>query len=133
MAFCKYCGNQIADDAKFCPACGAAQEKNEEQKTEQASNGFTGYEPVKIPSSGKMSVGYLVWSILNIIFCCWPFAIVGLVMTVTARDADTAEEEAQKLKKAKGWNLAATITAAVVWVLYIVYCFVIAFAIAAGL
>ena len=22
MAFCRKCGNQLSDDAKFCPACG---------------------------------------------------------------------------------------------------------------
>lgn len=28
MAFCKYCGNPLTEDAKFCPNCGAPRENN---------------------------------------------------------------------------------------------------------
>ena len=129
MAFCKYCGNELPEDAKFCTSCGASQSDGTQKQARTENT----YVPVQMPPSRTIKAGYLVWSILNILFCCLPFGIVGLVMTVIARDAVTAEEEMQKLKKAKGWNLAATITGAVAVVLYIIYCFVIAFAIAAGL
>lgn len=35
MAFCKKCGAQLEDDAKFCPMCGATTEE-EEQKAPEA-------------------------------------------------------------------------------------------------
>lgn len=29
--YCKYCGKEIANDVKFCPACGSSQEQNPQQ------------------------------------------------------------------------------------------------------
>lgn len=139
MAFCKYCGNEIPDEAKFCPSCGASQAEAEEQKTEQQNSEFVGYEPLFYPPSGKLKIGYLVWSILNMflsVFCCFPFvlplAIVGLVMTVTAQDARTAQEEERKLGAARGWNLAATITSVSAYVIAIAYVLIISILSLAG-
>ena len=39
MAFCSSCGNQIADGAKFCPACGANQQ--EQPGISQNASGFS--------------------------------------------------------------------------------------------
>ena len=137
MAYCRYCGNQIADDAKFCTTCGASQEQDAGKTAEQSTQAEFGaatqpprYEPLVMPASGTMKVGYLVWSILNILFCCLPFGIVGLVMTVMAPDTKSAEEETKKLKSAKAWNLAATITGGVIVFLYLLYCFIMGFMIA---
>jgi Interferon-induced transmembrane protein len=59
---------------------------------------------------------YLVWSILNLIFCCLPFGIVALVFSVQAQSAITAghwDNAVDLGNKAKGWNIAATVCGAV--------------------
>ena len=51
MAFCKKCGNQVSDQAKFCNKCGAPREvkasntNNQEksEKTENSNNEYAGY------------------------------------------------------------------------------------------
>lgn len=37
MAFCKQCGTQLEDGAKFCPMCGANQADNAQQQSASAS------------------------------------------------------------------------------------------------
>lgn len=59
MAYCRNCGNQIHDEAVFCPACGVAQQK----KPEVVDNGGFG------------------WGVLG---CCIP--IVGLILYLVWKD-----------------------------------------------
>ena len=123
MPFCRNCGTKLEEEAKFCPECGTAQSA---AATEEASS-IPPIEPeiVEPKASGVLNVGSLVWSILNLIFCCMPLAIVSLIMTVTAKDAPSAQEEAKKLKTAKTCNLIATIGTAVFYVVYFVIMFII--------
>ncbi len=54
---------------------------------------------------------YLVWSVLNLVFCCLPFGIVALVFSIQCQSAITNGQLAQAndlSEKAKGWNIAAT-------------------------
>ena len=71
-------------------------------------------------ASGQTNTGLLVWSIINLVLCCMPLGIAGLVMTLNAKNCMSMEEEQQKLKTAKTLNLIGTIGGAVVVVLYIV-------------
>ena len=60
---------------------------------------------------------YLAWSILNMIFCCLIFGIVGLVFSVQTQSAINSGRmaEAHELsQKARTWNLVATISGAVI-------------------
>ena len=68
----------------------------------------------------RTNTGLLVWSIINLVLCCMPLGIAGLVMTLNAKNCMSMEEEQQKLKTAKTLNLIGTIGGAVVVVLYIV-------------
>ena len=113
MAFCRNCGTKMEENAKFCHVCGTAQATTETENNLPPITAF----PSPFPSH-SLSVGILVWSILNLLFCCMPLGIVSLIMTVAAKDAPTAEEEAKKLKAAKICNLIATIGAVVIYVIY---------------
>ena len=66
---------------------------------------------------------FLVWSIINLVACCLPLGIVGLVFTLNAGKATTQAEADEALKKAKIFNLIGTITGVVVLVLYILLFF----------
>lgn len=110
MPFCRNCGHELDENTKFCPECGTNQEISKdnakaENFTVDTSSIFDDAEPVIPPASGKLNVGLLVWSILNIVFCCLPLAIVSLVFTTTAKDAANAQEEAKKLKVARTCNI----------------------------
>lgn len=113
MAYCTNCGNNIEDGVKFCPNCGAQQSSND--------NGpEISFGDVQVnKSSGQLNVGQLVWSIINLLTCCTPLGIAGLILTLLAKDAHSAEEETSKLKTAKICNLIGTIGAGVIILLYI--------------
>lgn len=116
MAFCSNCGTQIEDNAKFCPFCGtqAGQAEN------SAANTFQFEEPKPARSSGILNTKMLVWAIINLVACCTPLGIASLILTILAKDAPSAEDEAKKLKTAKTCNLIGTIGG----VVYVLVCFV---------
>ncbi len=148
MAFCKNCGAQLEENAKFCPSCGTAQAAQAPAEVVAPTETFKPIETVtpeiEIPvqevnaapapekASGNLNVAQLVWAIINLVLCCTPLGIVSLIFTVIAKDAPTAAEEAQKLKTAKTCNLIATIAGAVFMILYIVFIVAVAIAGAAG-
>ncbi len=118
MPFCKNCGHEVNETDKLCPACGSAQEG----AAESFANTVTYADsPAMERASGQLNTGHLIWSILNIIFCCMPLAIASLIMTLLAKDAPTAAEEKKKLKTAKICNLIATIGGAVFYLCYLCF------------
>jgi len=121
MAYCSNCGTKLDENAKFCLACGTPTEQTE--NTETVAPSFEDTTPAPAKASGVLNVGQLVWSIINLIACCMPLGIAGLLMTIFAKDAPSAEEEAKKLKTAKTCNLIGTIGGAVWFIL----CFIIGF------
>ena len=120
MPFCRNCGYEVKDTDKHCPSCGSAQESAQTEAGGTASEPVT---PIDVPvverASGLLNTGSLIWSILNILFCCMPLAIAALVMTVLAKDAPSAADEEKKLKTAKICNLSATIGGAVFYLFYV--------------
>ena len=68
----------------------------------------------------QTNTGLLGGSIINLVICCLPLGIAGLIFTLNAKNALNAEEEAQKLKTAKTCNLIGTIGGAVVVILYVI-------------
>ncbi len=124
MPFCRNCGYEVKDTDKHCPACGSAQESAQESAQAAEGTAAETVTPIDIPvvkkASGLLNTGYLIWSILNILFCCMPLAIAALIMTVLAKDAPSAADEEKKLKTAKICNLIATIGGAVFYLFYIV-------------
>lgn len=60
--FCKYCGKQLRDDAKFCTGCGAKVENIEDHIQSAAENKDTGTTNALFPEDDKTE---LVGSVLN--------------------------------------------------------------------
>ncbi len=125
MAFCSNCGAKLEENAKFCSACGTSTEASSETapvSAEQA-NEFSapdmGSSPAK--ASGNLNMSMLIWAIINTVACCMPIGIAGLLFTIFAKDAPSAEEEAKKLKTAKTFNLIGTIAG----VVYVIFCVVL--------
>ena len=119
MAFCKKCGAEIEGESKYCSVCGTYQES---EVNDQIFN----------KASGKLNVGSLIWSIINVLMCCMPLGIASLVMTILAQNASDAEDEAKKLKTAKTFNLIATIGGAVIIIVYIIIVVVAGLAVASN-
>ncbi len=81
--FCKYCGGQIADDALFCPNCGAKQTASneavqKEQYTESNYQQATDYnENTSAPQENKKNV----MAILGFIFS-FLIPLLGLIFSI---------------------------------------------------
>ncbi len=151
MAFCKNCGLELDEGTGFCPNCGTkqapatAQNDTAAQNDAQAQNNTNsdqnfgtvnegaapqpGFDPnsfsAPIPpkASGVLNVAQLVWAIINLLCCCTPLGIAALILTVMAKDAPTAEEEAKKLKTAKTCNIIGTVGGVVIEILVFVLTF----------
>jgi hypothetical protein len=131
--YCEQCGNQVENDARYCPACGARIENRDAGQQETPSG-----EPYTLPDTGEAEnqdyeqtppqgqvphvKNYLVESILCVIFCCRPFAIVGIVFAaqvdkfLRAGHIDMAVDASEKAKK---WTLISFIIGLVVNLLVI--------------
>ena len=97
--FCRNCGSNNDENAKYCISCG-------EPMVEQVTGTI-------VPQKRELCVGQLIWSIISLIFLFMPLGIASLILTISAQDAKTDEEEASALKKAKTCNVVATVLAAV--------------------
>ena len=61
---------------------------------------------------------FLAWSVLNLIFCCWPFAVVALVKSAHSRAASlvgSAQVAEVQSKESLYWNVASLICGLVIW------------------
>lgn len=122
MAYCSNCGKQLEEIAKFCPACGAKTETSGETAeipVEQASATET---PAPAKASGKLDLQMLIYSIINTVMLCLPLGIASLILTILAKDAPTAEEEAKKLKTAKTCNIIGTLIACTIVLIFVLFC-----------
>ena len=93
MAFCRNCGNQLNDQATFCPNCGTAQ---------SAAAAQAPAAPAPVDNGGFW------WGALG---CCVP--IVGLILFLVWKDT--------KPKTAKSAGKGALISVIVGVVFYILY------------
>ena len=124
MAFCKNCGNELPDEAKFCTSCGAPAQENETVEATPVVN-ETVYTETPAPKERSLNVGMLVFSIINTALCCQLFGIIAIIMTILARTADTDETESSRLKTAKTLNILGVVLGFVISVAYIIFMFVI--------
>lgn len=88
--YCRYCGKQIEEDARFCPYCGSAQQ--EERQAPPPQQRYV--DPNDAPSGGFAVLGfffpliglilYLVWKdeLPQRAHSCGKGALVGVVVYV---------------------------------------------------
>ena len=81
--------------------------------------------PVTATAGGQQNSqpsDYLVWSILNFIFCCWPLGIVAVVISAHSRAAKRVGDlpaAVMKSHQALTWNIACLVVGAGLWVIFI--------------
>ena len=100
MAFCRNCGNHLADNVTFCPNCGTAQNTGSTMNT----------TPAPVDNGGFW------WGALG---CCIP--IVGLILFLVWKDT-----KPKTAKSAGKGALISVIVGVVFYVLYIILIGVVA-------
>lgn len=94
MASCPNCGNTVAEQAKFCPSCGAVQPSRPAGPTPPAMPGMqpppfqTGYAPRRTEG---MAVASLVLGIAGIIICPLICSILAIVFGSQAKGKIAAD------------------------------------------
>ena len=86
--FCKYCGNELTEDARYCPKCGKITENVEEETEQKEYDFFASATPVtptvEIKDEERNSLGgeILKFAILGLAFGCtvW-LSLVGLIFS----------------------------------------------------
>lgn len=135
MPKCPKCLGEYEADAKFCPNCGepltrqttppdASAQEPLHQTTPSMQGSTSAYppppgfgagskpyapQPNGTAASGRISVGMLVWSILNTVLCSRLLGIIALVFTILAEGAVSADDEQKKLRTARILNVIATV------------------------
>lgn len=133
---CVNCYQEIPDDSKFCPHCGAKQPDNpgaDYGNTQSDSSAFqSGYQAPPVyqssyePEKPINWVPYLVLSIITTLCCCLPFGIVGIVYSakinnaVNSRDWEAARKAANT---AKIWIIVSAVVGVIVEIIYIALIF----------
>lgn len=95
--YCKKCGAELPDNARFCSVCGADQET---QEVKYATGNQ--YTTMSRPSN------YLWLAILVTLLCCMPFGIVSIVyaaMVDSKWNAGRLDEARRCSSRAKAWAL----------------------------
>lgn len=116
MAFCKMCGQEMADDAVACNYCGAPKEAS--QEASQATSQEIPQPTVQTTAPQEVDNGGFLWGLLG---CCIP--IVGLVLFLVWKD--------NKPKTAKALGIGALVSVIATVLFYVIY-FVFVFVIAAS-
>ncbi len=126
---CRNCGNDIGEEEKFCKNCGAPAEEPKaqepvQQTPAQGSSSYTEtYNADK--NSGKkrfeLNVKSLIWSILNLMCCCQPLGIAGLIFTILASNATNETDNKNKSKYANICNLIGMIGGVIALLAIILY------------
>lgn len=124
MAFCKMCGQEMADDAVVCNYCGAPKEASQEatqeasQEASQATSQEIPQPTVQTTAPQENDEGGFLWGLLG---CCIP--IVGLVLFLVWKD--------NKPKTAKALGIGALVSVIATVLFYVIY-FVFIFVLAAS-
>ena len=115
MANCKKCGVEIEDGVELCEACKAAAEETPAEAPAENEAVSNDYVPEAPKGSGVFNVGMLVWSIINLLFCCQALGIASLILTIMAKCATSPEDEAKKIKSAKICNIIGTVGGVIIF------------------
>ena len=107
--YCRYCGKQIEEDARFCPYCGSAQQ--EERQAPPPQQRYV--DPNDAPSGGFAVLGFF-------------FPVVGLILFLVWRDEHPARS------KGAGIGALVSVCLGVVLSILAMVLFTVMFSVAAG-
>ena len=85
--FCRYCGQEIADDAAFCHKCGRPAPEN---RTYTGGNAPVNAQALVIKFSERVRTNAIIWIVIGAlqillgIYVQWVLLIIGAVNLVTA-------------------------------------------------
>ena len=91
---------------------------NQQQYYQQPNNGY--YPPQQPSNWGFNTTPYIVWSILNLLFCCMPLGIWSLILCVTLNKKPTYQDAEKSFKTAKTLCIVGTVVGFIVQILYVV-------------
>ncbi len=123
---CRNCGNDIDKNENFCRNCGApaeASDQSSEVKPEPTPivDTYGSVTPEQPPKPFGINTSMLIWSIINIVCCCTPLGVAGLVFNILAGNTADQKEYDDKQKYAKICNIIGTAGGALVLIFYIIY------------
>ena len=100
---------EVAEEAadKSEPEAEASEAAEEPEVTPEVLDKVFEEAPAPAPE-GKLNVGMLVWSIINLALWFTPFAVVSLIMTILAKHS-APEASAKKIKLALIFNIVGTV------------------------
>lgn len=107
--YCKKCGAELPDDARFCTSCGF------DQTTDRM--------PGQRQEIRRQPSNYLWLGILVTLLCCMPFGIVSIVYASKVDScfaAGNIEEAFRYSSKAKAWALWGIGLSLVLFLIYII-------------
>lgn len=93
------------------------QQNYNQQYYNQPNNG---YYPPQQNNWGFNTTPYIVWSILNLLFCCMPLGIWSLILCVTLNKKPTYQDAERSFKTAKTVCIVGTVVGFILQALYIV-------------
>lgn len=138
--FCKYCGNEMPEQANFCSKCGKMQANEEPavyQEYEPVAKETYVYETQEDPfkeEKAKQSKSILILSIVGLaLSVSGTFSLVGLIISCIARSKIGSylmayDEPDSRVRVAKGLSTGGLIAGIVCTILFAVY-FILYFAI----
>lgn len=109
--YCKKCGSELPEGARFCISCGCDQQSDLSMPARNAA--------------ARRPDNYLWLSILVTLFCCMPFGIVGIIYsskTDSYFDSGDTASAMRSSSKAKSWALWGLVLTVIFWILYIGLC-----------
>ncbi|MBO7680462.1 MAG: CD225/dispanin family protein [Thermoguttaceae bacterium] len=99
--FCRRCGARLNPEQIVCVQCGAAVAPAPSGPNAYGAQNY-GWQNYGGQNGGAMEIpNYLVWAILEALFCCLPFGVIAIVYAVGANSAKESGNYVQAQKKAR--------------------------------
>ena len=114
MKFCTNCGAAL-DGEKFCTNCGAPTGAANDEREAKRS------EPKKNTQPNRLSIGMLVFSIINMVTGAKTLGIISLVLTLLSAETADGSRSVKYMKIAKILNIIGVVVTVLTVVAIVVY------------